>query len=386
MTPVIVAGGGIGGLATALGLVRAGQQVIVLERSEQFRELGAGIQLGPNAFKAMTRLGIGELPYQCAVFIEELRLMDAVQGGPLTWLPLGERFRERFGAPYAVVHRGELHRTLLRACRDAGVVLRPGCAVQRYEQIGDGVRVFLAGGEGVSGAALVGADGLHSAVRQQLAGDGAPRVSGHVTYRSLIPSDRMPAALRQSAAVLWAGPKCHLVHYPLVGGAYYNAVITCDSGATEAVSGEPVSDEEVARQFASVCAEARSLVEAGGDWRRWVLCDRPPLENWQEERVVLLGDAAHPMLQYAAQGACMALEDAACLAGHIDGEHPDFVKVFARYTADRRERTAHVQTVSRLLGKELYHPQGRAAEARDSMLATLDEAALHNKLSWLYEH
>jgi salicylate hydroxylase len=386
MRPAIIAGGGIGGLAAALGLIRAGQRVVVLERGRQFREIGAGIQLGPNAFRAMARLGIGELPYRCAVFIEELRLMDAVKGGLLARLPLGERFRERFRAPYAVVHRGELHQALLQACRDAGVVLRPDCSVRRYEQTDDGVRVFLASGECVSGAALIGADGLRSVVRQQLAGDGQPRVSGHVTYRSLIPSGRMPAALRQPAAVLWAGPKCHLVHYPLVGGTYYNAVITRDSGTTEVVSGEPVSDAEVARQFASVCVEARSLVEAGGSWRRWVLCDRPPLENWQDGRVVLLGDAAHPMLQYAAQGACMALEDAACLAGHVDSERPDFAKVFARYAADRQERTARVQAVSRLLAEELYHPQGQAAEARDSMLATLDEPALHDRLSWLYEH
>ncbi|MFF1508319.1 3-hydroxybenzoate 6-monooxygenase [Streptomyces sp. NPDC058326] len=386
MTPVIVAGGGIGGLAAALGLARAGRPVVVLERSGEFRELGAGIQLGPNAFRALTRLGVGELPYDCAVFIEELRVMDAVGGGPLARLSLGETFRRRFGAPYAVVHRGELHRALLDTCREAGVVLRPGCAVERYEQDDTGVRVFLAGGEHLDGAALVGADGLHSAVRRQLAGDGPPVVSGHVTYRSLIPADRMPAALRLPAAVLWAGPRCHLVHYPLVGGAYYNAVITRDSGATEAVAGEPVGDAEVAREFAAVCGDARSLVEAGGDWRRWVLCDRPPLRDWQDGRVVLLGDAAHPMLQYAAQGACMALEDAACLSDHVGGASADPTEAFARYVADRRERTARVQTVSRRLGKELYHPQGQAAEARDAMITALDEAALHHEMSWLYEH
>ena len=181
-----------------------------------------------------------------------------------------------------------------------------------------GSRVRLASGERIASTALIGADGLWSNVRKQLVADGPPRVSGHTTYRSVIPTDRMAEDLRWNAATLWAGPKCHLVHYPLSGWKVFNLVITCHNDAPEPVAGKPVPRDEVMRGFAHVHEKARQIIDLATEWKLWVLCDREPVEKWVDGRVVLLGDAAHPMLQYMAQGACMAMEDAVCLSHMVE--------------------------------------------------------------------
>ncbi len=194
--PVIVAGGGIGGLAAALGLARNGIRSIVLERAPELGEIGAGIQLGPNAFHCFDQLGVGDAARNMAVFIDSLRLMDAITAEEITRVPLDEPFRKRFGNPYAVVHRGDLHGVLLRACRASDLIeLRTSSEVVGYEQDGSSVRVHHAIGS-VTGSALIGADGLWSNVRKQVVGDGPPRVSGHTTYRSVIPTENMPEDLR----------------------------------------------------------------------------------------------------------------------------------------------------------------------------------------------
>lgn len=211
--PFIVAGGGIGGLAAALGLAQKGIDVVVLEKAPALGEIGAGIQLGPNAFHAFDYLGVGDRARDMAVYIDQLRLMDAISGEEITHIALNEPFRERFGNSYAVVHRGDLHGVFLEACRDNGhVELRSNCEALGYEQDGATVTVRVASGETVIGSALIGADGLWSNIRKQVVGDGPPRVSGHTTYRSVIPISQMPEDLRWNAATLWAGPKCHVVH------------------------------------------------------------------------------------------------------------------------------------------------------------------------------
>src|SRR3979411_2414167 len=216
--PLPVAGGGIGGLATALGLAQKGRTVLALEKAPALGEIGAGIQLGPNAFHAFDYLGIGEAARGMAVYIDQLRLMDALTAEEITHVDLREAFRARFGNPYAVVHRGDLHGVLLKACRDHALIeLRTSADVTGYGQDETGVAAKLANGETVRGGALIGADGLWSNVRRQVTGDGHPRVSGHTTYRSVIPTERMPEDLRWNAATLWAGPKCHIVHSPLSG-------------------------------------------------------------------------------------------------------------------------------------------------------------------------
>ncbi len=381
---VVIAGGGIGGLATAIGLAQKGVASIVLEKAAQLGEIGAGIQLGPNAFHAFDTLGVGDRAREMAVYIDNLRLMDALSGDEITRIPLDGAFRERFGNPYAVVHRGDLHGVFLKACHDHPLVdLRTNAAVIGYEQDAETASAILDTGERVSGRALIGADGLWSKIRAQLVGDGPPRVSGHTTYRSVIPTDQMPEDLRWNAATLWAGPKCHIVHYPLSGWKLFNLVVTYHNDAPAPVAGQPVDHDEVRRGFDHVHPRARQIIDMGRDWKKWVLCDRDPVMGWVDGRVALLGDAAHPMLQYFAQGACMAMEDAVCLA-HEMGQVDDPAQALMSYQDRRRLRTARVQLQSRAIGEHVYHPAGAHAELRNTVMGARGPQDWYDQIEWLY--
>jgi 2-polyprenyl-6-methoxyphenol hydroxylase-like FAD-dependent oxidoreductase len=382
---VLIAGGGIGGLAAALGLAQKGIPSILLEKAATLGEIGAGIQLGPNAFHAFDYLGVGEAARGMAVYIDQLRLMDALTAEEITHVDLRDAFRARFKNPYAVVHRGDLHGVLLRACRDHALIdLRVNSEVVGYDQDGASVTARLVSGECVTGSLLIGADGLWSNIRKQVVADGNPRVSGHTTYRSVIPTEQMPEDLRWNAATLWAGPKCHIVHYPLSDWKVFNLVVTCHNDAPEPVAGKPVSEGEVMQGFAHVHPRAQEIIRHGKNWKLWVLCDRDPHQRWIDGRVALLGDAAHPMLQYFAQGACMALEDAVCLSYMMETHSGDPTQALAEYCAQRFPRTARVQLQSRLIGEHIYHPAGEHARLRNAIMRAKKSEDYYEDLAWLY--
>jgi 2-polyprenyl-6-methoxyphenol hydroxylase-like FAD-dependent oxidoreductase len=273
---------------------------------------------------------------------------------------------------------------LLTACREHQLIeLRVSSEVTGYDQDSTTVNALLGTGERVTGTALIGADGLWSNIRRQVVGDGAPRVSGHTTYRSVIPTEQMPEDLRWNAATLWAGPKCHIVHYPLSGWKVFNLVVTYHNDAPEPVAGKPVPEEEVRRGFAHVCGRAQNIIRHGRDWRMWVLCDRDPVDTWIDGRVALLGDAAHPMLQYMAQGACMAMEDAVCLADSL-AKTDTLESGLETYRARRVLRTTRVQLMSRAMGDHVYHPAGPHAALRNVIMSAKSQSDWYVVLDWLY--
>ena len=273
----------------------------------------------------------------------------------------------------------------LDACRASpSVELRVNSEVDSYEQDASSVTVRLASGETVVGDALIGADGLWSKVRRQVVGDGPPRVSGHTTYRSVIPTEQMPEDLRWNAATLWAGPRCHAVHYPLSGWKVFNLVVTYHNDAPEPVAGKPVSEEEVIAGFTHTHPRVQAIIRHGSDWKLWVLCDRDPVLNWTDGRVALLGDAAHPMLQYFAQGACMAMEDAVCISDLAEKHVGDFARVFEAYRQQRVLRATRVQLQSRAIGEHIYHPSGAHAALRNAIMRAKTPDDWFDTLAWLY--
>jgi salicylate hydroxylase len=382
--PVVIAGGGIGGLACALGLAQRGFRVTVLEQAHQFGELGAGIQLGPNAFHVFDALGVGPLVKKDAVLIERLLMMDGVSGEEVISIPIDAAFRRRFGNPYAVTHRADIHGALLEGCRATPLVeLRTHAKVTGFDPEGRGMSVVLDGGERVAAAALVGADGLYSKVRERIVGDGDPPASGHMCYRAVLKADEMPKELRWASATLWAAPNTHIVHYPLRGWQLFNLVATVVRDRAMGGHNEEASPDEVLPLFAQNCDLPMRLMRTPKAFRRWMLRYRPPVANWTHGPVTLLGDAAHPMLQYMAQGACMALEDAVCLAVTADKADGDFAAAFQRYQALRLVRTARVQLSAMMLG-HLFHADGVARLVRNEIYRDRTPASYHQALEWIY--
>ena len=381
--PVLVAGGGIGGLAAALALTRQGYAVKVLEQATELGEIGAGIQLGPNAFSAFDALGIGELARGRAVYTDEMVMHDALDETLVGRIPTGAAFRQRFGNPYAVIHRADVHGSLLEGALATGrVELVTGTAVQRVEQSADGVTVFDAKGGQHRGLALVGADGVKSAVRRQYVGDEA-RVSGHVVYRTVVDKADFPQDLQWNAAAIWVGPNCHLVHYPLRGGEQYNVVVTFHSRQAEEWSVKEGSREEVQSYFEGICPRARQLIDLPKSWKRWATADRDPIAQWTYGNATLLGDAAHPTLQYLAQGACMAMEDAVTLGEALRVHGGDIDKAFALYQRSRVARTARIVLSAREMGR-IFHARGVERLVRNDLWKGRTPERFYDAMEWLY--
>jgi 2-polyprenyl-6-methoxyphenol hydroxylase-like FAD-dependent oxidoreductase len=383
--PVVIAGGGIGGLACALGLATAGFGAVVLEQAQAFGEVGAGIQLAPNAWSALDALGVGELVKREAVLIERLLMMDGLSGETVIEIPVDERFRERYGNPYAVTHRADIHRSLLDGCkaRPDLIELRTHTRATGFRIEDHGVIVELANQGPIRASGLIGADGWSSTVRRQIVGDGEPPVSGHVCYRAVLAAEDMPNDLRWPAATLWAAPNTHIVHYPLRGWKLFNVVATVVREQAGSGHNEEAPPEEVLSLFAHNCDKPMSILRVPRTFHRWMLRFRRPVDNWTQGPVTLLGDAAHLMLQYFAQGAAMALEDAVCLAACARETDGDFSAAFQRYQGLRLLRASRVQISSGLLGL-LFHAAGVERLVRNEIYRGRPAERYYDALDWIF--
>jgi salicylate hydroxylase len=385
----LVAGGGIGGLAAAVACTYAGWEARVLEQAPEFGEAGAGIQLGPNATRVLHEWGLEDQLAAVAAFPDQLQVMGALDGKPLARLRLGEHFVRRYQAPYATVHRADLHALLLAAARERGVDLRAGKRLTGFTQGERAVAVTTQDGLEIEGDALVGADGLWSVVRQAALADGPPQPTGHLAYRAMVRQGSLPPARRSSQVTAWLGPRLHVVAYPVRAGEWLNVVAI--------VHGEPPEDAgnwdhraspgDLHESLAGTCRALRDLLEAAPEWRMWTLHDRPAVaapEAMSQGLVALLGDAAHPMRPYLAQGAAMALEDATQL-GHVlsmaDGRVVSVRTALRRYALNRWERCAKVQERAQRNG-QIFHAEGFVQKARDVSLKVLGEKLLD--VPWLY--
>jgi len=382
--PILVAGGGIGGLAAAHALARKGFAVRVLEQAPEFREIGAGIQLGPNIFRVLEKLGLKDAVLADAHRPSALEMRCALSGERVTRMPLDGRFIAKFEQPYAVTHRHDIHGVFLKACRDNNLVtLETSRTVTDFEQDEGGITVTLQSGEQVRGRALIGCDGMWSRVREKIIGDGKPLVSGHIAYRAVLKRDEVPNDLWQPDMILWAGPRTHLVHYPLRRGELYNLVAVFHSKRYVEGWNAEADAGELWAHFNGQRPEVLRMLERIETWRMWVLCDREPVKEWSKGRATLLGDAAHPMLQYLAQGACMATEDAYWLAQKAAEQPEDLPAAFRAYVQQRYLRTARVQIMARVYG-EFYHARGPAAELRNQMLGPRTPEESYEGMAWLY--
>ncbi len=379
---ILIAGAGIGGLAAALALAKGKQRVCVLEQAPLVEEIGAGLQLGPNATGVLQQLGVDEQVSEFAGFPDAVCIRDGITGKTLNQVRLGPDFQERFGAPYRVIHRGDLLGLLLKAVQTRKTIkLETSARVQSFEDLGDkGVEVDTATGRR-KGGMLIGADGIRSAVRGQLLDDGAPTSAGHIIARSLVSSAQMPVS--DNVVTLWLVPGGHVVHYPLRGGRVFNLVAAWDGDWAEATWGMSADATEVEALAAGAHEQLRAILAAAPNWRKWSAAHRAPAPKWGEGNVSLLGDAAHPVLPYLAQGAVMALEDAVVLAGELAkaDTHSDALRA---YEAARQPRLAQMYDMCRKAGLA-YHAGGVFRLVRNFILQRMSDNASRNRVAWIYD-
>ncbi|MFB7560005.1 FAD-dependent oxidoreductase [Streptomyces brevispora] len=383
---VIVVGGGIGGLGAAFSLTRQGLSVRLLESAPAFGEVGAGIQLAPNCTRILDDYGLLEEAKSLGVVPDSMVMRDAVEGDELTRLDLRDLER-RYGYPYMVIHRSDLHGLLLRACERAGVELITDSRVTSYENTDSGARVTIASGEVHEAGVVIAADGLHSVARKLFVDD-QPVSSAYVAYRGTVPAESPRVqGTDLSEVVVYVGPRCHFVHYGLRGGELLNQVAVFESPKALAGQEDWGTPDELDAAFAGTCDFVREGLPFMWRDKWWRMFDRDPVMNWVHGRIALLGDSAHPPLQYIAQGAIMAIEDGWVLGEHVarnraeDGT-VDWDTTLAAYEAVRPEHCRRVLTTSRKWG-ELWHLDGVARDQRNVLLrarGTYD----YSFVDWLY--
>ncbi len=383
---VLIAGGGIGGLAAALACARQHLPVQLIERAPVFSEVGAGIQMGPNVTRILQAWGLGDALAQVAAFPQRLQARDAQTGQLLGSLRLGERAQSLYGAPYATIHRADLHALLLKSAQAAGAGLTLGQTVERWAESDEGLAVHGSGGASWQAAALIGADGVWSAVRSQLLGDAPARFTGHLAYRALVPQADLPSALRTQDVTVWMGPRLHVVHYPVRAGQALNviAIVHGDKPADPNGWDHAGHADRLLRALGDVGHDLRQRLEAIPAWRLWALHDRTPVRvasQMAQGRVALLGDAAHPMRPYLAQGAGMAIEDAQVLAQCLARSAGSVSARLQTYADQRWARNARVQARAIRNGR-IFHAQGLVAMGRNMSMRLMGERLMD--VPWLY--
>lgn len=382
---ILVAGGGLGGLATAAALGQTGRHVTVLEQASEISAIGYGIQLGPNVFKVFDRLGISDEVKAASGFPSALAMLDADSGKSLLHVPLtSDEYKQRFEHPYVVIHRADIHHILMAACqRIPGVDLITDASVIKHEDLGDSVRVHCSDGRSFQGTALIAADGLKSRTREALIGDGGPKPIGYVAHRTIVDMKDVPAGIPHvDDVVLWGGPGYHVVHYPLRGGTLFNIVAVFKDPAPSHGDRYVTHAEDVEHVYENAHPVLKQILSMMNLERRWVIGDRDPIRKWSHGRVTLLGDAAHATLQSYAQGAGMAIEDAGCLADLLS--QYDCPQAFEEFSKRRVVRTARIQLGSRLVW-EFYHAEGIARDVRNAELAERPQGDSYNCLEWIWK-
>ena len=383
---IAIAGGGIGGLAAALAMPRDSSEVTLFERAPAFTEIGAGIQLGPNVTRILKSWGLLDAVSQVAATPESLQVRSATTAGVLGELRLGQAIAARYGAPYLTLHRADLQGVLLEAAKQTATTVHSSRAVQRFQQTSDFVSVQT-NATTHDFAVLIGADGLWSNTRQQLLNDGPPRRTGHLAYRALIKQTDLPMQMRRQNVTAWLGSNMHAVQYPVRGGEWLNIVVFIHGDVPDDFQNwdHTGNAADLSQHLAGCCTALRDMLQAVTDWRLWALFDRPPMQSANQlaqGRVALLGDAAHPMRPYLAQGAGMAIEDAAELGLVLNRATPQIAPTaLQHYAANRWQRNARVQARA-LRNGEIFHVTGPVRWSRDVAMKLMGEKLLD--IPWLY--
>ena len=386
--PIVVAGAGIGGLTASLALQKSGHQVILIERAEELSEVGAGLQLSPNALKVLDGLGLSQDLRNVGCAPDSVRIRSARNGADLARVPLGKAIEHRHGAPFLVIHRADLQSVLYRkAVETGGIDIRLGTTVTSAAAQADHILrcgyTNTAGGTGsLDAGLLVAADGVWSKLRQTIPDHNKPKFSGQVAYRSTIPASEIPDEFLKETG-LWLGKNAHVVHYPVRSGKEFNIVALVAEDWQDETWSAPADRQEFLHMFDQWPVDLRNLLAKSHAWLKWALCGVPGDGPWIRGRIALLGDAAHAMLPYMAQGAAMAIEDAAVLARLLPLDGSDPAAALRTYERVRRPRVCEVQSLA-LRNRQVFHLSGLPAAARDTVLKLMPEDRLAARFDWLY--